>query len=103
MIDEMITIEACGKALDQIADKDYDGAIETISKLRADNQQKVDEFEKWAEEESKKQQNINDEAFAVLREAVWRVLELWYFDVQLLGGLVLNMGKTRNINIKQTT
>ena len=50
----MITIEACGKALDQIADKDYDGAIETISKLRADNQKKVDEFEKWAEEESKR-------------------------------------------------
>ncbi|CAK9092003.1 unnamed protein product [Durusdinium trenchii] len=31
-----------------------------------------------------------NEAFAVLREAVWRVLELWYFDVQLLGGLVLH-------------
>ena len=53
----MITIEACGKALDQIADKDYDGAIDTISKLRADNQQKVDEFDKWAEEESKIQEN----------------------------------------------
>jgi preprotein translocase subunit SecA len=33
---------------------------------------------------------IVNEAFAVLREAVWRVLELWYFDVQLLGGLVLH-------------
>ena len=54
----MITIEACGKALDQIADKDYDGAIDTISKLRADNQKKVDEFDKWAEEESKKQENM---------------------------------------------
>ena len=31
-----------------------DGAIATISNLRADNQKKVDEFEKWAEEESKK-------------------------------------------------
>ena len=54
MIDETIIIETCGLALDQIADKDYDGAIETISKLRADNQKKVDEFEKWAEEESKR-------------------------------------------------
>ena len=35
MIDETIIIETCGLALDQIADKDYDGAIETISKLRA--------------------------------------------------------------------
>lgn len=34
--------------------------------------------------------NIVNEAFATLREAVWRVLELWYFDVQLLGGLVLH-------------
>mmetsp|Transcript_89066 Transcript_89066/g.232227 ORF Transcript_89066/g.232227 Transcript_89066/m.232227 type:complete len:1007 (-) Transcript_89066:53-3073(-) len=35
---------------------------------------------------------IND-AFAILREGVWRVLELWYFDVQLLGGLVLHQGR----------
>ena len=54
MIDETIVIEACNKALDQIADKDYDGAIDTISTLRADNQKKVDEFDKWAEEESKR-------------------------------------------------
>jgi hypothetical protein len=58
MIDETIVIEACNKALDQIADKDYDGAIDTISTLRADNQKKVDEFDKWAEEESKKQENM---------------------------------------------
>ena len=25
-----------------------------------------------------------------MTQAVWRVLELWYFDVQLLGGLVLH-------------
>ena len=59
MIDETIVIEACNKALDQIADKDYDGAIDTISTLRADNQKKVDEFDKWAEEESKKQENMS--------------------------------------------
>jgi len=58
MIDETIVIEACNKTLDQIADGDMDGAIATISTLRADNQKKVDEFEKWAEEESKKQENM---------------------------------------------
>jgi hypothetical protein len=61
MIDETIVIEACNKALDQIADKDYDGAIDTISTLRADNQKKVDEFDKWAEEESKKQEEMSAE------------------------------------------
>ena len=58
MIDETIVIEACNKTLDQIADGDIDGAIATISTLRADNQKKVDEFDKWAEEESKKQENM---------------------------------------------
>ena len=57
MIEETIVIEACNKVLDQIADGDMDGAIATISNLRADNQKKVDEFDKWAEEESKKQEN----------------------------------------------
>lgn len=36
---------------------------------------------------------VVNEACALLREAVWRVLELWYFDVQLLGGLVLHSGR----------
>ncbi|MDZ7642292.1 MAG: preprotein translocase subunit SecA [Desulfurivibrio sp.] len=33
------------------------------------------------------------EAFAVVREASWRVLELRPFDVQLIGGIVLHQGK----------
>ena len=61
MIDETIVIEACNKTLDQIADGDMDGAIATISTLRADNQKKVDEFDKWAEEESKKQEEMSAE------------------------------------------
>src|SRR5258706_1193341 len=33
------------------------------------------------------------EAFAVVREASKRVLQMRHFDVQLLGGMVLNHGK----------
>jgi len=33
------------------------------------------------------------EAFAVVREAGWRTLEMRHFDVQLLGGIVLHRGK----------
>ena len=33
------------------------------------------------------------EAFAVCREAAWRVLEMRHFDVQLIGGIVLHQGK----------
>src|SRR5690606_22501376 len=33
------------------------------------------------------------EAFAVVREAGWRVLEMRHFDVQLIGGMVLHAGR----------
>jgi preprotein translocase subunit SecA len=33
------------------------------------------------------------EAFAVVREAAWRVLNMRHFDVQLIGGMVLHKGK----------
>jgi preprotein translocase subunit SecA len=33
------------------------------------------------------------DAFAVAREASWRVLEMRHFDVQLIGGMVLHQGK----------
>mmetsp|Transcript_12446 Transcript_12446/g.19173 ORF Transcript_12446/g.19173 Transcript_12446/m.19173 type:complete len:984 (+) Transcript_12446:67-3018(+) len=34
-----------------------------------------------------------EEAFAVVREAAWRVLELRHYDVQMLGGLILHDGR----------
>ncbi len=39
------------------------------------------------------QENIIDEAFALVREATSRVLKIRHYDVQLIGGLVLNEGK----------
>ncbi|MGH9646372.1 MAG: preprotein translocase subunit SecA, partial [Bryobacteraceae bacterium] len=36
---------------------------------------------------------ILEEAFAVAREASWRVLNMRHFDVQLIGGMVLHQGK----------
>ncbi|CAJ1432025.1 unnamed protein product [Effrenium voratum] len=50
---------------------------------------KTDELRKRIQANGFNEKTVN-EAFATLREAVWRVLELWYFDVQLLGGLVLH-------------
>merc|ERR1712183_198424 len=37
--------------------------------------------------------NYTCEAFAIVREATKRVLNIRHFDVQLIGGLVLNEGK----------
>ena len=39
------------------------------------------------------QEDIIDEAFALVREATDRVLNIRHYDVQLIGGLVLNEGK----------
>ncbi|ACA99257.1 MULTISPECIES: preprotein translocase subunit SecA [Cyanophyceae] len=36
---------------------------------------------------------ILPEAFAVVREAAWRVLQMRHYDVQLLGGIVLHKGQ----------
>jgi preprotein translocase subunit SecA len=37
--------------------------------------------------------SLLEEAFAVVREAAWRVLEQRHYDVQLLGGLILHDGR----------
>ena len=37
--------------------------------------------------------DILPEAFAVVREASWRVLQMRHFDVQIIGGVVLHEGK----------
>ena len=37
--------------------------------------------------------DILDEAFAVVREASWRVLKLRHYDVQMVGGMVLHDGR----------
>jgi len=36
---------------------------------------------------------VTEEAFALVREAAWRVLELRHYDVQLMGGLALAEGR----------
>ena len=44
-------------------------------------------------EETNDQSTVINEAFALVREATHRVLKIKHFDVQLIGGLVLNEGK----------
>jgi preprotein translocase subunit SecA len=66
----------------------------TIEELGDDElQAKTKEFR----ERLAKGEDINgvilEEAFAVVREAAWRVLELRHYDVQLLGGLILHDGR----------
>src|SRR6202012_2355497 len=53
----------------------------------------IDDAEERAAEEKVVLNEILPEAFAVVREAGRRVLQMRHFDVQLIGGMVLHQGK----------
>lgn len=64
-----------------------------IEKLSNDELRgKTDEFRKRIRS-GESLDSLLIEAFAVAREASWRVLELRHFDVQLIGGMVLHEGQ----------
>ena len=68
-------------------------ALEPQMKALTDEQlqAKTVEFrQRWSEGASL--ESLRIEAFAVCREAAWRVLKMRHFDVQILGGLVLHQG-----------
>ena len=64
------------KRIEGIKDEDPEKAAEAI---RAAENEALDE--------------ILPEAFAVVREAGWRAVQMRHFDVQLIGGMVLHQGK----------
>ncbi len=76
------------KNVDQV--NSFEAEIEQLSDH--DVQAKTAEF-KQRLADGKTLQDILPEAFAVVREAGKRVLNMRHFDVQLIGGMVLNEGK----------
>jgi preprotein translocase subunit SecA len=62
----------------------------------AEDEPDVDQQKEFEKQEYKVLQEVLDEilveAFAVVREAGWRVLHMRHFDVQLIGGMVLHKG-----------
>jgi len=75
------------KVADYVNTKASDAALLTDAELRA----KTDEFKKRLEDE----ETLDDllpEAFAVAREAAWRVLDQRPFDVQVMGAAALHLG-----------
>ena len=68
--------------------------LETDFKALSDEalRAKTDEFRKRLLE-GETLDDLLPEAFAAVREAAWRTLEMRHFDVQLIGGMVLHQGK----------
>jgi len=66
--------------------------VEFRARIKAKLEGLTDENEiKAAEKEALEE--ILPEAFAVVREAGWRAVQMRHFDVQLIGGMVLHQGK----------
>ncbi|MGB5425969.1 MAG: preprotein translocase subunit SecA [Gammaproteobacteria bacterium] len=68
--------------------------LETDFKALSDDalRAKTDEFRKRLADGATLD-DLLTEAFAAVREAAWRTLEMRHFDVQLIGGMVLHQGK----------
>ena len=80
--------------------KKFSKRVEIINGLEPEIQKLTDEQlkEKTGEfkdrlEKGEKLDNLLPEAFAVVREASRRVLNMRHYDVQLIGGMVLHEGK----------
>ena len=74
--------------VDKVLSFDEEYSKLTDSELKA----KTDEFKKRIEE-GESLDSILPEAFAVCREASWRVLGMKHFPVQIMGGMVLHQGR----------
>ena len=81
-------LKRLSRIVDSINDLEPDFKKLTDDELRA----KTDEFRsRLAKDESL--DDLLPEAFAAVREAAWRTLQMRHFDVQLLGAIVLHQGK----------
>ncbi len=91
------TAEFRGRIAERVEERLKD--IESPEELRAKGLEDDarEAAERRAEAQDKAEREALDEllpeAFAVVREAGWRAVEMRHFDVQLIGGMVLHQGK----------
>eukprot|EP00958_Prasinococcus_capsulatus_P024328 scaffold3772_cov390-Prasinococcus_capsulatus_cf.AAC.6 len=94
-LDKVFNVNPAEKTRKAYQDKvDVINGLEGQMKQLSDEQlrAKTDEFKKRVEG-GETLDSLLPEAFAVAREASWRVLGLRPFDVQLIGGIILHEGK----------
>ena len=81
-------LKRMSRVVTRINDLEADFKALTDDALRA----KTDEFRQRLVD-GETLDDLLPEAFAAVREAAWRALEMRHFDVQLIGGMVLHEGK----------
>jgi preprotein translocase subunit SecA len=81
-------LKRMSRVVSKINDMEPDFKALSDEALRA----KTDEYRK-RQADGESLDDLLPEAFAAVREAAWRTLDMRHFDVQLVGGMVLHQGK----------
>ncbi len=93
LMPSVAAINALEPEIKQLSDEQLrDKTVEFRARIAARLEGIKDEEEIKAAEKGALEELI-PEAFAVVREAGWRAVQMRHFDVQLIGGMVLHQGK----------
>jgi len=89
-VDEINALES---AMKQLTDEQLRAKTEEFRQRIRERLDAIEDADQKDQELKTALDEILPEAFAVVREAGWRVLQMRHFDVQMIGGVVLHQGK----------
>jgi preprotein translocase subunit SecA len=86
-------INSLEPAMKQLSDEQLRAKTEEFRQRIRERLDSVEDADEKDQQLKAALDEVLPEAFAVVREAGWRVLQMRHFDVQLIGGVVLHQGK----------
>jgi preprotein translocase subunit SecA len=89
----VITISAMEPDIKKLSDEELKGKTAEFKARIAAKLEGIKDADEIKQAEKDALDEILPEAFAVVREAGWRAVQMRHFDVQLIGGMVLHQGK----------
>jgi len=89
----VITISAMEPEIKKLSDEELKAKTAVLKARIATRLEGITEAEEIKTAEREILDEILPEAFAVVREAGWRAVQMRHFDVQLIGGMVLHQGR----------
>jgi len=87
------TVGAFENEMDKLSDEELRAKTDKFRTHIAKKLEGLTDADQIKEAEREALEEILPEAFAVVREAGWRAVQMRHFDVQLIGGMVLHQGK----------
>ncbi len=93
MLPVVATINALEPEMEKLSDEELRAKTAEFKARIAAKLQGITDPEELKAAERAVLDEILPEAFAVVREAGWRAVQMRHFDVQLIGGMVLHQGK----------